>query len=94
MTVNEQVPDGWLFMTAEFGTDDKYVQLVRNEEQCRLWLRVWDYCDSDHQATDHDDPPMLYVRGYGQTFEEALADACAKAVEEGVLTESMVQDNE
>ena len=91
MTVNDQVPDGWLFMAADFGSDDKYVQLVRNEEQCRLWLRIWDSIDAIG-LNANDLAPELYTRGYGQTFEEALADACAKAVEAGVLTESMVRD--
>jgi hypothetical protein len=91
MTVNEQVPDGWLFMAADFGVDDKYVQLVRDEAQCKLWLRIWDAIDTDG-LNANDEVPGLYVRGYGEAFEVALADACEKAMELGVLTDSSVRD--
>ena len=93
MKVNEQVPDGWLFMTADFGTDDKYVQLVRNEQQCKLWLRIWDSLDAAG-LNANDGVPGLYVRGHGQTFEEALANACEKARRLGAITDDMVKGNE
>ena len=81
MTVNEQVPDGWQFMTADFGSDEKYVQLVRTDEQCGIWMRRWGH-DGDLGLA-----PTLYVRGYGEAFEEALAAACDRANELGVLTD-------
>jgi hypothetical protein len=66
-------------MSADFGTDDKYVQLVRSEAQCRLWLKQFG------DARDPGSAPSLYVRAYGQTFEAALSDACEKAKALGLL---------
>jgi len=93
MTVNEQVPDGWLFMTADFDNNGKYVQLVRNKAHYKLWLRIWDSLDAAG-LNANDRVPGLYVRGYGETFEEALANACEKARRIGALTEDMVKGNE
>jgi len=77
-----QIPEGWRFYTADFSCIARgrnipgTVRLVRSPEQAAIWFRLPEIAQ---------ERTALYASGTGNSFEEALLQACGEAIRCGPI---------